>query len=142
LTGTGIKVAVIDTGVYYKHPALGNGFGPGFKVNFKICLLTLVFCVFFYPKITPRPTPAARFLRNKNTFTGIKLCDLQVAFGWDFVGDNYGIANQTLVPDSDPIDDCTSESHGTHVAGIVGADASTPKLSTYPTGFNNPPAPL
>ncbi|KAJ3025037.1 UNVERIFIED_CONTAM: hypothetical protein HDU68_007546, partial [Siphonaria sp. JEL0065] len=32
LTGKGINVAVIDTGVYYLHPALGGGFGPGFKV--------------------------------------------------------------------------------------------------------------
>jgi hypothetical protein len=27
-------VAVIDTGVYYKHPALGGCFGPGCKVGF------------------------------------------------------------------------------------------------------------
>ncbi|KAJ3333375.1 hypothetical protein HDU76_008819 [Blyttiomyces sp. JEL0837] len=33
-TGKGIKVAVIDTGVYYLHPALGGGFGPGYKVAY------------------------------------------------------------------------------------------------------------
>ncbi|KAJ3237175.1 hypothetical protein HDU78_004238 [Chytriomyces hyalinus] len=33
LTGKGIKVAVIDGGVYYRHPALGGGFGPGYKVS-------------------------------------------------------------------------------------------------------------
>ncbi|KAI9363433.1 peptidase S8/S53 domain-containing protein, partial [Zopfochytrium polystomum] len=77
LTGKGIKVAVLDTGVYYKHPALGGCFGPGCKV----------------------------------------------AFGYDLVGDTYGIANQTVVPDSDPIDNCSEESHGTHVAGIVGGNA-------------------
>lgn len=32
LTGKGITVAVIDTGIYYDHPALGGGLGPGFKV--------------------------------------------------------------------------------------------------------------
>ncbi|KAG8929169.1 hypothetical protein FRC01_004741 [Tulasnella sp. 417] len=32
--GKGIKVAVIDTGVDYLHPALGGGFGKGFKVSF------------------------------------------------------------------------------------------------------------
>jgi subtilisin family serine protease len=32
LNGNGIKIAVIDTGVDYTHPALGGGFGPGFKV--------------------------------------------------------------------------------------------------------------
>src|SRR5205814_1425546 len=30
--GKGVVVAVIDTGVDYKHEALGRGFGPGFKV--------------------------------------------------------------------------------------------------------------
>jgi len=30
--GKGAVVAVVDTGVEYKHPALGGGFGPGFKV--------------------------------------------------------------------------------------------------------------
>ena len=31
-TGTGIKVAVIDTGINYSHPDLGGGFGSGKKV--------------------------------------------------------------------------------------------------------------
>ncbi|KAJ3209791.1 hypothetical protein HDU82_000101 [Entophlyctis luteolus] len=75
-TGKGVKVAVIDTGVYYLHPALGGCFGPGCKV----------------------------------------------AFGYDLVGDNYGAANSTTVPDSDPLDNCTTESHGTHVAGIIAGD--------------------
>jgi subtilisin family serine protease len=30
--GQGVKVAIIDTGIDYNHPALGQGFGPGFKV--------------------------------------------------------------------------------------------------------------
>ena len=29
-----LKVAIIDSGVYYKHPALGGCFGPGCKVEF------------------------------------------------------------------------------------------------------------
>ncbi|EJT82434.1 hypothetical protein GGTG_02407 [Gaeumannomyces tritici R3-111a-1] len=32
ILGQGVKVAVVDTGVWHKHPALGGGFGPGFKV--------------------------------------------------------------------------------------------------------------
>ncbi|KAJ4327381.1 hypothetical protein N0V84_002152 [Fusarium piperis] len=31
--GKGAVVAVVDTGVAYNHPALGGGFGPGFKVE-------------------------------------------------------------------------------------------------------------
>ncbi|OHF04310.1 subtilase [Colletotrichum orchidophilum] len=30
--GQGVKVGIVDTGVWYKHSALGAGFGPGFKV--------------------------------------------------------------------------------------------------------------
>jgi len=33
ITGRGVKVAVIDTGIDYTHPDLGGGFGPGFKVE-------------------------------------------------------------------------------------------------------------
>ncbi|KAH8883515.1 subtilisin-like protein [Thozetella sp. PMI_491] len=32
ITGKGIKIGVLDTGVDYRHPALGGGFGPGFKI--------------------------------------------------------------------------------------------------------------
>ncbi|KAI9488328.1 peptidase S8/S53 domain-containing protein [Zychaea mexicana] len=31
-TGKGLTVGIIDTGVDYMHPALGGGFGPGYKV--------------------------------------------------------------------------------------------------------------
>lgn len=30
--GKGAKVAVVDTGIWYDHEALGGGFGEGFKV--------------------------------------------------------------------------------------------------------------
>ncbi|KAI7860448.1 peptidase S8/S53 domain-containing protein [Circinella umbellata] len=33
LLGDGITVGVIDTGVDYYHPALGGGFGPGYKIS-------------------------------------------------------------------------------------------------------------
>jgi subtilisin family serine protease len=32
VTGYGVSVAVIDTGIDYMHPDLGGGFGPGYKV--------------------------------------------------------------------------------------------------------------
>lgn len=72
-TGAGMSVAIVDTGVDYNHPALGGGFGPGFKI----------------------------------------------AYGYDLVGDAYDGTN-TPVPDPDPFSSCGG--HGTHVAGIVGAD--------------------
>ncbi|KAI9329115.1 peptidase S8/S53 domain-containing protein [Zopfochytrium polystomum] len=73
LTGAGVRVAIIDSGVYYLHPALGGCFGPS--------------CT--------------------------------VAYGHDFVGDDYWSQNRFLHPDDDPIDDCSDEAHGSHVAGIV-----------------------
>ncbi|KAL4251464.1 Alkaline protease 1 [Abortiporus biennis] len=39
--------------------------------------------------------------------------------GFDFVGDNFTGSN-TPVPDNDPLDQCNG--HGTHVAGIIGAN--------------------
>ncbi|KAL0058384.1 hypothetical protein AAF712_014946 [Marasmius tenuissimus] len=32
ITGKGIKIGIIDTGVDYNHPALGNGYGEGHKI--------------------------------------------------------------------------------------------------------------
>ncbi|KAJ7045857.1 subtilisin-like protease [Mycena alexandri] len=43
----------------------------------------------------------------------------KVAGGFDLVGDNYDGSN-TPVPDPDPLDQCAG--HGTHVAGIIGAN--------------------
>lgn len=34
ITGAGTRVAVIDTGIDYRHPALGGGFGEGYLVSF------------------------------------------------------------------------------------------------------------
>ena len=81
LTGAGVKVAVMDTGIDYDHPDLGGCFGAGCRV-----------------------------------FTG-----------WDFVGDDFNADdtsptyNPIATPDPIP-DDCNG--HGTHVAGIVGANGA------------------
>lgn len=32
ILGHGVKVGVLDSGIWYDHPDLGGGFGPGFKV--------------------------------------------------------------------------------------------------------------
>ncbi|CAF3826629.1 unnamed protein product [Rotaria sordida] len=41
----------------------------------------------------------------------------------DFVGDKFSASNPIPVPDNDPLDDCSAISHGTHVAGIIAANA-------------------
>ena len=83
LTGAGVKVGIIDTGIDYDHPAFGGSGIPGGDTF-----------------------PTAR-----------------VVAGYDFVGDNYNTsgtpAQQVPYPDNNP-DDCAG--HGTHVAGIVGAN--------------------
>ncbi|CAF3376189.1 unnamed protein product, partial [Rotaria sp. Silwood2] len=40
------------------------------------------------------------------------------------VGDNFSSLNPVPVEDNDPIDNCSDSSHGTHVAGIIAANAT------------------
>jgi minor extracellular serine protease Vpr len=79
LTGAGVKVGVMDTGVDYHNPALGGCFGAGCRV----------------------------------------------VTGYDFVGDEFNSSGTGSDlrprPDENP-DDCNG--HGTHVAGIVGANGT------------------
>jgi minor extracellular serine protease Vpr len=95
-TGTGVKVAVMDTGVDYNHADLG---GDG------------------------ADSDAAS---NDGAFDG-DFPNSRVAAGWDFVGDSFNADstaatyNPVAFPDPDP-DDCNG--HGTHVAGIVGANGA------------------
>ncbi|KAJ1981144.1 hypothetical protein H4R35_000848 [Dimargaris xerosporica] len=79
-TGRGIKVAIIDTGLYYHHPAFDNCYGQ----------------------------PGCRILP-----------------GYDFVGDSFDPMdpNSLPQPDNDPLSEC--QSHGTHVAGIIGGRNGT-----------------
>lgn len=83
LNGSGIKVAVMDTGIDIDHPDFG-GNGANGSTTF----------------------PTAR-----------------VQYGYDFVGDafNANFLNPVTIPDNNP-DDCNG--HGTHVAGIVGANGT------------------
>ncbi|KAJ1911405.1 hypothetical protein IWQ60_010150, partial [Tieghemiomyces parasiticus] len=74
LSGEGIKVGIIDSGLDYRHPAFGSCF---------------------------------------------KTVGCRVAYGYDFVGDNYNGTNSPE-PDDDPLDTCAG--HGTHVAGILAGD--------------------
>ncbi|KAF9575161.1 hypothetical protein EC968_004097 [Mortierella alpina] len=83
LTGKGIKIGVIDTGIDYKHPAFASSG------------------------------------EEEGCFGQRGKKDCRVAYGWDFVGDSYDGYNEPK-PNNDPMD-CYG--HGTHVAGIIGANA-------------------
>jgi minor extracellular serine protease Vpr len=89
-TGTGVKVAVMDTGIDVDHPAFG---GDGVARS------------------------------DSSLFPSVR-----VAYGYDFVGDAFNADptsatyNPVATPDDNP-DDCGG--HGTHVAGIVGANDAT-----------------
>ena len=87
LSGRGVNVAVIDTGIDFDHPDLGGCFGPGCRV----------------------------------------------AKGFDFVGDAFDNDTVTTVtPDPFP-DDCNG--HGTHVAGIIGANGDIKGVAPGVTFF-------
>jgi Subtilase family len=40
IKGKGIKIGIIDSGVDYRHPSLGGGFGPGYKIAGGFCYVT------------------------------------------------------------------------------------------------------
>ena len=88
--GKGMTVAVVDTGVDYTHADFG---GPG--------------------------TPAAYTSNDPSVIEPGSFPTAKVVGGYDFVGANYDVldastANDTPVPDPDPLD---KDGHGTHVAG-------------------------
>jgi minor extracellular serine protease Vpr len=109
-TGTGVKVAVIDTGLDYLHANFG---GPGTKAAFDADNHTI---------IEPGSFPTAK-----------------VIAGTDLVGDNYDSASSDpaqLVrhPDPDPID-CNG--HGSHVAGTIAGFGVTDDGNRYSGPYNS-----
>ncbi len=106
LTGEGVKVAVIDTGIDYLHRNFG---GPG-GVN-----------------LDNDPTVTG----DAPNFPGVK-----VAGGYDFAGNTYNattgaVAYQPIPqPDPDPVD-CYGVGHGSHVAGTIAGYGVTPDGQTY-----------
>ncbi|HET7415685.1 MAG TPA: S8 family serine peptidase, partial [Arthrobacter sp.] len=110
VTGEGVKIAVLDTGVDYTHASFG---GPGTVEAYKKA------------QASEQLPSADSGLLDPDKFVG----------GWDLVGDSYN-ANPTMEsyqpvphPDPNPLD-CATAGHGSHVAGTaagygVNADGST-----------------
>jgi subtilisin family serine protease len=90
--GTGIKVAVLDSGIDYTHRNLG---GPGTLAAYEAAWGT---------------SPAD----PRNTTRDGLFPTAKVINGYDFVGESW--PNTPEAPDPDPID---FEGHGTHVADII-----------------------
>jgi minor extracellular serine protease Vpr len=101
--GTGVRVAVLDSGIDYTHAAFG---GPG----------------------TPEAYAAAfgaDINDSLNATTDGLFPTAKVIGGFDYVGARWtgGVGSPPLAPDPDPIpapDATTPGGHGTHVADIIG----------------------
>lgn len=104
LTGAGVRVAVLDSGIDYTHARFG---GAGTAEAYEAA----------YGAGTDDP---------RNTTRDGLFPTPKVIEGWDFVGERWPDVPQ-LEPDEDPIDcgaavlDCGG-GHGTHVASIIAGD--------------------
>jgi minor extracellular serine protease Vpr len=103
VTGKGVRVAVLDTGIDYTHRNLG---GPGTVAAYEAAYGT---------STNPRHTS------RDGLFPTQKVVD-----GYDFVGERWtgGVDSPLEEPDDDPID---ADGHGTHVADIIGGRSSDGK---------------
>lgn len=93
--GTGIVVAVLDSGIDYTHRNLG---GPGTVADYEAC----------HAQAATAPTGACADLFGPTA--------PKVIGGYDFVGEAWPTVPNTS-PDPNPID---TQGHGTHVADIIG----------------------
>ena len=100
LTGKGLSVAIIDTGIDYNHPDLG---GDGEKGR----------------SFTAGSADDRRLTDDEGD------PHARVTYGYDYVGDDFNPADPDAPQDPDPNPDpMDPQGHGTHVAGITGADAA------------------
>ncbi|HUK13727.1 MAG TPA: S8 family serine peptidase, partial [Thermoanaerobaculaceae bacterium] len=107
LTGAGIKLGVIDTGIDYLHANFG---GDGQASTY---------------------TNAAAATSNFTTLGG-GFPSAKVVGGWDFAGDLYN-GNNGPVPDPNPMD-CGG--HGSHVAGTAAGYGVTGANATFAGPYN------
>jgi subtilisin family serine protease len=103
--GSGVRVAVLDSGIDYTHKEFG---GPGTQEAYAAA----------YGADAQDP---------KNTTTDGLFPTAKVVGGYDFVGESW--PDGDLMPDPDPID---SAGHGTHVADIIGGKSGVaPGVTLY-----------
>lgn len=100
--GSGVRVAVLDSGIDYYHVALG---GSGSVDDYNNDDPSV---------IEPGSFPTAK-----------------VVGGYDFVGSDW-VSGLPTVPDADPLDDGPGSGHGTHVAHIIGGEGGVaPGVDLY-----------
>jgi subtilisin family serine protease len=106
VTGQGMRVGIIDTGIDYQHPMFG---GTGLLADYQANDRAVI------TEVGPASFPTAR-----------------VVGGTDFAGDAYNAAGAgaalTPVPDPDPMD-CNG--HGSHVAGTTAGGGVTAAGTPY-----------
>ncbi len=112
VTGAGVKVGIIDTGVDYTHADFG---GPGTVAAWNAAKAT-----------STAPANPAQFGPAAPKVKG----------GFDFVGDAYNAntAGSVPVPDPNPLD-CNS--HGTHTAGTLAGFGVLSSGATYSGLYNS-----
>lgn len=112
LTGEGVRIGIIDTGIDYLHPDFGGDGDPQDHAN-----------------------------NNTRVITDGYFPTAKVAGGFDFVGDDYDPDDPVLsipAPDPDPMD---QHGHGTHVAGTAAGFGVDTLGNTY-TGGYGPDTPM
>jgi len=110
LTGRGITLGIIDTGIDYTHADFG---GPGTVAAYQAAL-------------------AAKERGEAAVYPDMA----KVAGGYDFAGNSYNSrdpANATPRPDDNPLD---CQGHGTHVAGSAGGYGVDAEGTTYRGPWN------
>jgi subtilisin family serine protease len=111
LTGKGLTVGIIDTGIDYYHADFGGTGAAAYAADDSTVVETGSF-----------PT-------------------VKVVGGYDFVGDAYNADNTSATydpiphPDADPLD-CSAAGHGTHVAGTAAGAGVLADGSTFTGPYN------